>query len=61
MRGSGGEGLGQDAYDTIGVLSTEQIVQLRERHKVKVLGKGGFVTVGHAATSLTKLDDLALC
>ena len=27
-------------YDTIGVLSAEQIVQLRERHTVKVLGRG---------------------
>lgn len=27
-------------YDTIGVLSAEQIVRLRERHTVKVLGRG---------------------
>jgi aspartate/tyrosine/aromatic aminotransferase len=27
-------------YDTIGVLSAEQIVRLRQRHTVKVLGRG---------------------
>lgn len=27
-------------YDTVGLLSAEQIVQLRARHTVKVLGRG---------------------
>jgi len=33
-------GEGRLVYDTIGVLSAERIVALRQRHQVKVLGRG---------------------